>query len=92
MLADVAGLDLPVYRVIRRIGQAAALEALQEDPLVGSRDFDVGPVGLGDRVAGGVEGVQEEPVFDEPPSCQTSPLEFMKSQKGEATRWVVSGT
>src|SRR5207249_3619299 len=29
--ADVAGLDLPACRVIRRVGQAAALEALDQN-------------------------------------------------------------
>lgn len=60
MLADVAGFDLPPWRIIGRVGQAAAFEALDEDVVRGTGDLDGGPVGFGNGEAGGVVGALEE--------------------------------
>src|SRR5690606_14848788 len=65
--ADVARLDLPAFGVVGGIDQAAPLEALQQHVLVLPTDLDLGPVGFGDRQAGGVIGRREERVGDVPP-------------------------
>lgn len=57
MLPNVPGLDLPAGGIPRRVGQDSTLEYLDQDGLVGAAYLDGGPVGFGDRVAGGVVGV-----------------------------------
>ncbi len=64
MLANIAGLNLPARLVARREGQATPLETLHQHQLPGAGNHDIGPVGLGDRPASGVERVLKQLVGD----------------------------
>ena len=65
VLPNVACLDLPARAVGGVIGQAPALETLQQDIAIVASYLDVGPISFGDWVPGREERVGKEFTVDD---------------------------